>query len=135
MMTTIGPKEQTPTTVRQDPMFSLLQNVNKTLEAIADWILNVKKSLKRLHPSSTDDQLYSKRRKRSPKNEMSASDEDGNDSDEELQALRQTKLPKINHVLDSSKATAVMTHCCRKSHKNFSVQRNQFRLLRNKWLS
>jgi len=34
------PKEKTPTTSRQDPMFSMLQNVNKTLGAMADSILN-----------------------------------------------------------------------------------------------
>ena len=33
-------------------------------------------------------------------------------------ALKPIKLPKINHVLDLSKATAAMTHCCRKSEIN-----------------
>ena len=51
------PKEKTPTAAHQDPMFSMLQNVNKTLGAMADSILNRNQSLKRLHPSNTDDQL------------------------------------------------------------------------------
>ena len=53
------PKEKTPTTAHQDTMFSMFQNVNKTLEAMADSILNMNQSLKRLHPSNTDDQLDS----------------------------------------------------------------------------
>lgn len=84
------PREKTPTTVHQDPMFGMLQNVNKTLGAMADSILNMNQSLKRLHPSNTDDQLDPKRRKYSSKDEMSTSggsDEDGDDSDAELQAL------------------------------------------------
>ena len=135
------PKEKTPTTARQDPIFSMLQNVNKTLGTMADSILNLNQSLKRLHPSNTDDQLDPKRRKYSSKDEMSASDgsdEDGDDSDAELQALCGTeadKTSKINHMLDSSKATAAMTHCCRKSQKIFSMQTNQVRLLRNNWLT
>lgn len=84
------PKEKTPTTAHQDPMFSMLQNVNTTLEAMADSILNMNQSLKRLRPSNTDDQLDPKRRKYSAKDVMSASDgsdEDGDDSDAELQSL------------------------------------------------
>ena len=84
------PREKTPTTVHQDPMFGMLQNVNKTLGAMADSILNMNQSLKRLHPSNTDDQLDPKRQKYSSKDEMSTSggsDEDGDDSDAELQAL------------------------------------------------
>ena len=91
------PKEQTPTTAHQDPMFSMLQNVNKTLGAMADSILNMNQSLKRLHPSNTDDQLDPKRRKYSSKDEMSASDgsdEDGDDSDAELLALCGTEADK-----------------------------------------
>ena len=93
------PKEQTPTTAHQDPMFSMLQNVNTTLGAMADSILNMNQSLKRLHPSNTDDQLDPKRRKYSSKDEMSASDgsdEDGDDSDAELQALCGTEADKTS---------------------------------------
>ena len=85
-----NPKEKTPTTAHQDPMFSMLQNVNTILEAMADSILNMNQSLKRLRPSNTDDQLDPKRRKYSAKDVMSASDgsdEDGDDSDAELQSL------------------------------------------------
>jgi len=57
-------------------------------------------SLKRIHPSNTDDQLDPKRRgKHSSKDEMSASDgsdEDGNDSDTELQALCSTEAEKTS---------------------------------------
>ena len=84
------PKEKTPTTARQDTMFSMFQNLNKTLEAMADSILNMNQSLKRLHPSNTEDQLDSKRRKYSAKDVMSASDgsdEDGHELDAELQGL------------------------------------------------
>ena len=91
------PKEKTPTTAHQDPMFSMLQNANKTLGAMADSILNMNQSLKRLHPSNTDDQLGPKWRKYSSKDEMSASDgsdEDGADSDAELQALCGTEGDK-----------------------------------------
>ena len=82
------PKKKTPTTSCQDPMFSMLQNVDKTRGTMANSILNMKQSLKRLHPSNTDDQLDLKRRKHSSEDEMSASDgshEDGDDSDAELQ--------------------------------------------------
>ena len=61
------PKEKTPTTAHQDPMFSMLQNVNTTLEAMADSILNMNQSLKRLHPCNTDNQLDPKRRNTVPK--------------------------------------------------------------------
>ena len=82
---------------------------------MAHSILNMNQSLKRLHPSNTDDQLDPKRGKKSFKDEMSASDgsdEDGDDSDAPFRAfvaLKPIKLPKKNHVLDSSKATAAMT--------------------------
>ena len=66
------PKEKTPTTAHKDAMFSMLQNVNKTLGAMADSILNMNQSLKWLHPSYTDDQLDPKWRKYSSKEQMSA---------------------------------------------------------------
>ena len=56
-------------------------------------------SLKWLHPSNTDDQLDSKRQKYSSKDEMSAfdgSDDDGDDSDAELQALYGTEADKTS---------------------------------------
>lgn len=93
------PKEKSPTDSRQDPMFSMLQNVNKSLGAMADSILNMNQSLKRLHSSNTDDQHDPKRRKHSSKDEMSASDgsdEDVDDSDAELQALCDTEADKTS---------------------------------------
>ena len=93
------PKEKTPTTAHQNPMFSMLQNVNKTLGAMADSIINMNQSLKRLHHSNTDDQLDPKRRKYSSKDEMSASDgsdEDGEDSDADLQGLCGTAADKTS---------------------------------------
>ena len=80
----------TPKTAHRDAMFSVFQNVNKTLGAMADSYLNMNQSLKRLHPSNTDGQLDPKRRKYTSKDEMSASDgsdDDRDDSDTELQAL------------------------------------------------
>lgn len=93
------PKEKSPTDSRQDPMFSMLQNVNKSLGAMADSILNMNQSLKRLHSSNTDDQHDPKRCKHSSKDEMSASDgsdEDVDDSDAELQALCDTEADKTS---------------------------------------
>ena len=136
----LDPKEKSPTAARQDPMFSRLQDVNKSLGAMADSILNMNQSLKQLHSSNTDDQHDPKQRKHSSKYEMSASggsDEDLHDSQNfrPFVTLKLTKLPRINHMLDSSKATAAMTHCCRKLQKILSMQMNQVRLLRNNWLS
>ena len=93
------PKEKLPTTSHKDPMFSMLQNVNKTLGAMADSILHMNQSLKRLHPSDTDDHHDPKRRKYSSKDDMSASDDsevDGNDSDAALQALCGTDTDKTS---------------------------------------
>ena len=69
------PKEKLPTTSHQDPMFSMLQNVNKTVAAMADSILHMNQSLKRLHSSNTGDHLDPKRPKYSSKDDMSASDD------------------------------------------------------------
>ena len=91
--------DKTRTTANQDPMFSMLQNINKTFGAMADSILNMNQSLKRLHPSNTDDRLDPKRQKHSSKDEMSASDgsdEDGDDSDEALQGLCGTETDKTS---------------------------------------
>ena len=73
------PKEKSPIASRQDPMFSMLQDVNKSLRAMADSILNMNQSLKRLQSSNTDNQHDPKRRKHSSKDEISASD--GSDED------------------------------------------------------
>ena len=62
-------KEKTPTTAHQDPIFSMLQTLKKTLGAMADSILNLNQLLKRLHPSNTNDQLDLKLRKYSSKDE------------------------------------------------------------------
>ena len=93
------PKEKTPTTAHQDPMFSMLQNVNKTLGAMADSILNMNQSLKQVHPSNTDDKLKTKWQKYSAKDDLSASDasdEDGDDLDAELQGLCGTEADKTS---------------------------------------
>ena len=73
------PKEKAPTAAHQDPMFSMLQNVNKILGAMADSILNLNQSIKRLHPSNADDQFNPKRQEYSSKDEMSVFD--GSDDD------------------------------------------------------
>ena len=78
-------------------MFSMLHNVNKTLRGMADAILNMNRSLKRLYPSNTDDQLDPKRRKYSSKDGISASDASdnyGDDSQMELQAFCGTEAGK-----------------------------------------
>ena len=78
------PKEKTPTTAHEDAMFS---------------DINMNQSLKRLHPSNTDSQLDPKRRKYSSKDEMSASDgsdDDGDDSEAELQALYGIEVDKTS---------------------------------------
>jgi len=77
----------------------MLHNVNKTLGAMADLILNINQSLKWPHPNNTDDQLDPKQQKYSSKDEMSASDgsnDDGDDSDAELQALCGTEADKTS---------------------------------------
>ena len=68
------PEENTPTTAHQDPMFSTLQNNNKTLGAMADSILNMNQSLKRFHPRGNAIQFDPKRRKYSSKEEVIVSD-------------------------------------------------------------
>ena len=40
------PKEKTPTDVHPDPMFSMMQNVNRNLGAMADSMIAVQQSLK-----------------------------------------------------------------------------------------
>lgn len=92
-------QEKSPTAAREDPMFSMLQDVSKSLGAMADSILNMNQSLKRLHSSNTDDQPDSKRRKHSSKDETSASDgsdEDLDDSDAEIRALCDTEADKTS---------------------------------------
>ena len=99
-------KEKTPATALQDPLFSMPQNVNKILGAMADSILNMNQSLKRLHPSNVNP----KQRKHSFKDEMSASDgsdEDEDDSDVEFQALCSTEADKTfqnQYIMCSTRA-------------------------------
>ena len=79
-----------PTDVHPDPMFSMMQNVNRNLGAMADSMIAVQQSLKRLHSSHTDEQIDPKRHKHCSRDEMSASDgseHDGEDSDADLQVL------------------------------------------------
>ena len=93
------PKEKTPTDVHPDPMFSMMQNVNRNLGAMADSMIAVQQSLKRLHSSHTDEQIDPKRRKHCSRDEMSASDgseHDGEDSDADLQALCGTEADGIS---------------------------------------
>ena len=84
------PKEKAPTTDHQDPMYTMMQNVNKTLGTLTGSLVAMNESikdLKRLHSSNTDDQPDPKRRKHSSRDEMSASEdseEDGGDSDAEI---------------------------------------------------
>jgi len=66
---------------------------------MADSILNMNQSLKRLHPSSTDNHLDPKRQKYSSKDDMGASDDsdvDGDDSDVALQARCDTETDKTS---------------------------------------
>ena len=89
-------QEKSPTAAREDPMFSMLQDVSKSLGAMADSILNMNQSLKRLHSSNQPDP---KRRKHSSKDETSASDgsdEDLDDSDAEIRALCDTEAAKTS---------------------------------------
>ena len=92
------PKEKAPTAAYDDPMFSMIHNVSKTRRAMEDsGMLVMNQSMKSLHSSHTDDQLDPKRRKHNSKDEMSASsgsDEDGDDSHVELQALCGTAADK-----------------------------------------
>ena len=90
-------QEKSPTTARQDPMFSMLQDISKSLGAMADSILNMNQSLKRLHSSNTDDQADPKRRKHSSKDETSASDGSDEDLDDaEIRALCDTEADKTS---------------------------------------
>ena len=92
-------QEKSPTAAREDPMFSMLQDVSKSLGAMADLILNMNQSLKRLHSSNTDDQPDPKRRKHSSQDETGASDgsdEDLDDSDAEIWALCDTEADKTS---------------------------------------
>ena len=79
-------QDKSPSAAREDPMFSMLQDVSKSLGAMADSILNMNQSLKRLHSSNTDDQPDPKRRKHSSKD----------DSDAEIRALCDTEADKTS---------------------------------------
>ena len=81
----------------QDSLYSMIENLNKSLGTMADSMIAMNQSLKRLNSSDTHDQHNSKRRKNNPEDEMSAtegSDDDGNDSDAEIQALCATETDK-----------------------------------------
>ena len=131
------PKEKTSTTAHEDPMFSMIRNVNKTLGAMTDSMLAMNQSIKRLHSSNTDDQLDPKRRKHSFQDEMSASDgsdKDGDDSDAELQALCGTEADKTSKATPRARleqSDGGNDPLLSKSQKMFSMQTNQVRLLRN----
>ena len=78
------PQRTDSTTGDQDLIYGMIGNVNKSLGAMADSLLAMNQSLKRLNSSDTHDQQNSKRRKNNCKDEMSASDCSGvvdNDSD------------------------------------------------------
>ena len=78
------PQRTDSTTGDQDLIYGMIGNVNKSLGAMADSLLAMNQSLKRLNSSDTHDQQNSKRRKNNCKDEMSASDGSGvvdNDSD------------------------------------------------------
>ena len=96
------PKEKAPTTDHQDPMYTMMQNVNKNLGTLTGSLVAMNESikdLKRLHSSNTDDQPDPKRRKHSSRDEMSASEdseEDGGESDAEIQALCRTEADKTS---------------------------------------
>ena len=95
------PKKKPRTMSCQDPMPSMLQNVNKTLGAMADSILNMNQSLKRLHSSTTDDEIDPKRCKHGSEEEIRPSDgsnEDGDDSDAERQPLCSTEADKTSQT-------------------------------------
>ena len=138
------PKEKTPTTAHQDPMFSMLQNVNKTLGAMADSILNstwTSRSSGFIPVTQTINSTLNGEENTVPKTKwvllmvQMKMEMTRTRNFRPFVALKPTKLPKINRVLDSSKATAAMTHCYRRSQKIFSMQTNQVWLLRNNWLS
>jgi len=91
------PQRTDSTTGDQDPIYGMIENVNKSLGAMADSLLTMNKSLKRLNSSDTNDQQNSKRRKNNSKDEMSASDgsdDEDNDSDADIRALCATKTDK-----------------------------------------
>ena len=72
-------------------------------------MLSMTQSLKRLYSSDVDDQPDPKRLKHSSKDKMSASDDSDDNGDDSDAALKPAERARINHVLDSSKATAEMT--------------------------
>lgn len=91
------PQRTDSTTGDQDPIYGMIENVNKSLGAMADSLLAMNQSLKRLNSSDTNDQQNSKRRKNNSKDEMSASDgsdDEDNDSDADIRALCATKTDK-----------------------------------------
>ena len=125
------PKEKTPTDVHPDPMFSMMQNVNRNLGAMADSMIAVQQSLKRLHSRHTDEQIDPKQHKHCSRDKMSASDgseHHGEDSDADLQALCGTEADRIS----KDKPCAPLEQNDG-SNDPFSMQTTQVRLLRNNW--
>ena len=88
------PKRTDSTTGDQDPIYGMIENVNKSLGAMADSLLAMNQSLNRLNSSDTHDQQKSKRRKKNSKDDMSASDgsdDEDSDSDADIRALCATE--------------------------------------------
>ena len=91
------PQQTDSTTGDQDPIYGIIDNVNKSLGAMADSLLAMNQSLKRLNSSDAHDQQKSKRRKNNSKDDMSASDgsdDEDNDSDADIRALCATETDK-----------------------------------------
>ena len=83
-------RETTSQQVPSDPMFTLFTNLNKSLGAMADSMLSMNQSLKRLRsePSdATDDDPASKKSKTCSTDVMSASEDDEEDSDKDIAAF------------------------------------------------
>jgi len=81
------PQQTDSMTGDQDPIYGMIENVNKSLRVMADSLLAMNQSLKRLNSSDTNDQQNSKRRKNNSKDQMSASDgsdDEDNDSDVDI---------------------------------------------------
>ena len=68
------PQQTDSTTGDQDPIYGMIDNVNKSLGAMADSLLAMNQSLKHLNSSDTHNQQNSKCRKNNTKEKMSASD-------------------------------------------------------------
>ena len=101
-----NPAETTVETNKRDPMFVTMQNVNKSLGAMADSLVAVKQSLKRLHSRDTDEELDPKRRKHGSKDDMSDSEVEEDNSDAEFQVLFGTEPAESSNSAPEDKARA-----------------------------